>query len=49
MRVHATSLNARDLFMLDGRYPVPADRVPLSDAAGVIEAHRPRRDPIQGR
>ncbi|MGW8723398.1 zinc-binding dehydrogenase [Streptomyces althioticus] len=41
VRVHATSLNARDLFMLDGRYPVPADRVPLSDAAGVIEATGP--------
>ncbi len=37
MRVRASSLNARDLFMLDGRYPVPPGRVPLSDGAGVIE------------
>ncbi|SCF98751.1 MULTISPECIES: hypothetical protein [unclassified Streptomyces] len=29
VRVHATSLNARDLFMLDGRYPVPTGRVSL--------------------
>ncbi|MFE6031706.1 zinc-dependent alcohol dehydrogenase family protein [Streptomyces niveus] len=41
VRVHASSLNARDLFMLDGRYPVPPGRVPLSDAAGVIEAVGP--------
>ncbi|GHA70078.1 MULTISPECIES: zinc-dependent alcohol dehydrogenase family protein [Streptomyces] len=41
MRVRATSLNARDLFMLDGRYPVPPGRVPLSDAAGVIESTGP--------
>jgi NADPH:quinone reductase-like Zn-dependent oxidoreductase len=41
IRVHASSLNARDLFMLDGRYPVPPGRVPLSDAAGVVEATGP--------
>jgi NADPH:quinone reductase-like Zn-dependent oxidoreductase len=41
MRVHASSLNARDLFMLDGRALVPPGRVPLSDAAGVIEAVGP--------
>ncbi|MEV4021083.1 NAD(P)-dependent alcohol dehydrogenase [Nonomuraea angiospora] len=41
VRVHASSLNARDLFMLDGRYPVPPGRVPLSDAAGVVEAIGP--------
>ncbi|MFE2990601.1 NAD(P)-dependent alcohol dehydrogenase [Streptomyces sp. NPDC059262] len=41
VRVHASSLNARDLFMLDGRYPVPPGRVPLSDAAGVVEATGP--------
>ncbi|MEJ8302934.1 NAD(P)-dependent alcohol dehydrogenase [Saccharibacillus sacchari] len=37
MRVKASSFNARDLFMLDGRYPVPVGRVPLSDGAGIIE------------
>jgi NADPH:quinone reductase-like Zn-dependent oxidoreductase len=41
MRVHASSLNARDLFMLDGRFPVPPGRVPLSDGAGVVEAVGP--------
>ncbi|MFJ8001251.1 NAD(P)-dependent alcohol dehydrogenase [Streptomyces sp. NPDC096310] len=41
VRVHASSLNARDLFMLDGRYPVPPGRVPISDAAGVVEAVGP--------
>jgi len=41
VRVYASSLNARDLFMLDGRFPVPPGRVPLSDAAGVIDAIGP--------
>ncbi|WP_304598660.1 zinc-dependent alcohol dehydrogenase family protein [Micromonospora sicca] len=41
VRVRASSLNARDLFMLDGRYPVPPGRVPLSDAAGVVDAVGP--------
>jgi len=37
MRIEATSINARDLFMLNGSYPVPVGRIPLSDASGVIE------------
>jgi NADPH:quinone reductase-like Zn-dependent oxidoreductase len=41
VRVLASSLNARDLFMLDGRYLVPPGRVPLSDGAGVVEAAGP--------
>jgi len=38
MRIRATSLNARDLTVLNGRYPVKAKpgRIPLSDAAGEI-------------
>jgi NADPH:quinone reductase-like Zn-dependent oxidoreductase len=38
--VKASSLNARDLMIANGTYPVPAPsgRVPLSDGAGVVEA-----------
>ncbi|GAA5165730.1 MULTISPECIES: alcohol dehydrogenase catalytic domain-containing protein [Amycolatopsis] len=40
VRVQASSLNARDLPIVEGRYsrPVPPGRVPLSDGAGVVEA-----------
>ncbi len=40
VRVKASSLNARDLPIVEGRYsrPVPPGRVPLSDGAGVVEA-----------
>jgi NADPH:quinone reductase-like Zn-dependent oxidoreductase len=40
IRVHATSLNYRDILVANRMYPVPAapDLVPLSDGAGVIDA-----------
>ncbi|WP_208452744.1 zinc-dependent alcohol dehydrogenase family protein [Burkholderia gladioli] len=40
VRIRATSLNARDLAVLSGRYPFPAKPgvIPLSDAAGEILA-----------
>ncbi|MGK3203459.1 zinc-dependent alcohol dehydrogenase family protein [Amycolatopsis sp. MEPSY49] len=40
VRVKASSLNARDLPIVSGRYsrPVPPGRIPLSDGAGVVEA-----------
>ncbi|MFI6697561.1 NAD(P)-dependent alcohol dehydrogenase [Streptomyces sp. NPDC050509] len=40
VRVKASSLNARDLLIANGTYPVavPAGRIPLSDGAGVVEA-----------
>ena len=40
VRVHAASLNKRDLFILAGTYPLPAKRgvVPLSDGAGEVVA-----------
>ncbi len=40
VRVHATSLNYRDLMMVTGRYNprLPLPCIPLSDGAGVIEA-----------
>ncbi|MFF5565561.1 NAD(P)-dependent alcohol dehydrogenase [Streptomyces sp. NPDC012623] len=40
VRVRASSLNARDLLIANGRYSVavPPGRVPLSDGAGVVEA-----------
>lgn len=40
MRIRATSLNARDLAILNGRFPVPSKPrvIPLSDAAGEILA-----------
>jgi NADPH:quinone reductase-like Zn-dependent oxidoreductase len=40
MRIRATSLNARDLAVLKGRYPFPSKPsvIPLSDAAGEILA-----------
>ena len=40
VRVRATSLNFRDLAILDGNYivPVPPGRIPVSDAAGEIAA-----------
>jgi NADPH:quinone reductase-like Zn-dependent oxidoreductase len=40
VRIRATSLNARDLAVLSGRYPMPARAgvIPLSDAAGEILA-----------
>ena len=38
VRLHAASLNYRDLMILDGRYPIPAVAgvVPLSDGAGEV-------------
>lgn len=38
VRVRATSLNFRDLVILDGNYivPVPLGRIPVSDAAGEV-------------
>ncbi|WP_224553769.1 zinc-dependent alcohol dehydrogenase family protein [Pectobacterium versatile] len=43
VRVRASSLNYRDIIILDGNYflPVPAGRIPLSDAAGEIVAIGP--------
>jgi NADPH:quinone reductase-like Zn-dependent oxidoreductase len=40
IRVHATSLNRRDIFLLHGQYPVGTRRtlVPLSDGAGEVVA-----------
>lgn len=40
VRVRARSLNARDLPIVEGRYPVavPPGRIPLSDGAGTVEA-----------
>lgn len=40
VRIRASSLNARDMIIINGWFPwpVPAGRVPLSDAAGEIEA-----------
>ncbi|QDL73192.1 NAD(P)-dependent alcohol dehydrogenase [Streptomyces malaysiensis subsp. malaysiensis] len=40
VRVKASSLNARDLLIVTGRYSVdvPPGRIPLSDGAGVVEA-----------
>jgi NADPH:quinone reductase-like Zn-dependent oxidoreductase len=40
VRVRASSLNFRDLLIINGVYPIPVPlgRVPLSDAAGEIEA-----------
>lgn len=40
VRVHAASLNKRDLFILNGTYPLPARPgvVPLSDGAGEVVA-----------
>lgn len=40
VRVKASSLNARDLSIANGHYPLPVapGRVPLSDGAGVVEA-----------
>ena len=40
IRVHATSLNRRDVFVLHGQYPVGTRRslVPLSDGAGEVVA-----------
>ena len=39
LKVHATTLNFRDLVIANGQYPFPAkdDVVPFSDAAGTIE------------
>ena len=43
IRVHAASLNFRDLLALRGTYPMASDRpiVPLSDGAGEVEAVGP--------
>jgi len=39
LKIHATTLNYRDLVIANGMYPFPAKDsvVPLSDGAGVIE------------
>jgi NADPH:quinone reductase-like Zn-dependent oxidoreductase len=43
VRVRATSLNYRDIFVLHGRYPVPSPPgvIPLSDGAGEVTAVGP--------
>lgn len=43
VRVHAASLNRRDMYMKLGRYPgaMPPDLVPLSDGAGEVVAAGP--------
>ncbi|HTY93617.1 MAG TPA: NAD(P)-dependent alcohol dehydrogenase [Steroidobacteraceae bacterium] len=43
IRVHATSLNRRDVFVMHGQYPVGTRRtlVPLSDGAGEVVATGP--------
>ena len=43
VRIHARSLNYRDVLILEGRYPVPARDgvVPVSDGAGVVAAVGP--------
>jgi NADPH:quinone reductase-like Zn-dependent oxidoreductase len=40
IRVHAASLNRRDLFVLGGQYPIPLKRgvIPLADGAGEVIA-----------
>lgn len=40
VKVHATSLNRRDIYVMQGRYPGPeyTGRVPLSDGAGEVIA-----------
>src|SRR6202790_3815853 len=40
VRVRASSLNVRDLLIINGQYPtpVPSGRVPLSDGAGEVVA-----------
>src|ERR1700676_2822836 len=40
LRVQASSLNVRDMMILNGAYPVPVPpgRVPLSDGAGEVVA-----------
>jgi len=40
VKVHASSLNFRDFVIVNGWYPVPvpADRVPLTDGAGEVQA-----------
>ena len=40
VKVHATSLNRRDIYVMQGRYPGPefTGRVPLSDGAGKVLA-----------
>lgn len=37
VRIHASSLNFHDYAVATGRMPVGADRIPLSDGAGVVE------------
>ena len=51
VKVKAASLNYRDLLVVKGAYnpKMPLPRVPLSDAAGIVEACGPRRDAGQGR
>jgi NADPH:quinone reductase-like Zn-dependent oxidoreductase len=43
VRVHAASLNRRDVMLMDGTYPLPAtpDVVPLSDGVGEVVAVGP--------
>jgi len=38
VRLHATSLNFHDLAVVIGAIPTIADRIPMSDGAGVVEA-----------
>jgi len=41
VRIHASSLNYKDLFLASGRRPLPEGRVPLADAAGAVDAVGP--------
>jgi NADPH:quinone reductase-like Zn-dependent oxidoreductase len=49
VRVHAVSLNRRDVYVKLGRYPgpMPANLVPLSDGAGEVVATGSRADAFQ--
>lgn len=49
VRIHAASLNYRDLLMVQGKYnrKQPLPMVPLSDGAGVVEALGPRCERFQ--
>lgn len=38
VRIHASSINYRDLTICSGMWPLAADRIPLVDAGGVVEA-----------
>lgn len=41
VRIHASSLNAHDLAVVQGRMNAPSGRVPMADGAGIVEAIGP--------